>query len=87
MKKFALPDDDRSMNARSYLKLAKFDFDNDFVNLHPDYMGSEAYTLEYDKSAMILFMLEYALGDSTFNKAMLDYYDNWKFKHPSPQDL
>jgi len=87
LKKFALPDDDRTMNARSYLKLAKFDFDNDHVNLHPDYMGREAYTLEYDKSAMILFMLEYTLGDSVFNKAMLDYFENWKFKHPSPEDF
>lgn len=85
--KFSLADDDRSINARSYLKLAKFEFDNDFVNLHPDYMGREAYILEYDKSAMILFMLEYTLGDSVFKKAMLDYYDKWKFKHPGPEDF
>ncbi len=87
LKNFSLPDDDRTINARSYLKLAKFNFDNDFVNLHPDYMGKESYTLEYDKSAMILFMLEYTLGDSVFKKAMLDYYEKWKFKHPAPKDF
>ena len=85
--KFSLEDDDRSINARAYLKLAKFNFDNDHINLHPDYMGSEAYTLEYEKSAMVLFMLEYTIGDSLFAQAMLDYYDKWKFKHPAPEDF
>jgi aminopeptidase N len=86
-KTFSVPDDDRSMNARSYVKLAKFGFDNDHINMHPDYMGSEAYTLEYDKSAMVLFMLEYTIGDSLFKQAMMDYYDKWKFKHPAPENF
>lgn len=84
---FSLPDDSRSYNAISYLRLAKLNFDNDHVNMHPDYMGTEAYILEYDKTAMILFMLEYTIGDSLFKKAMLDYYKKWSFKHPTPQDF
>ncbi len=70
-----------------YLKLAKFDFDNDQINLHPDYMGAGVYTLEYAKTAMVLFMLEYTVGDKLFSKAMLDYYDKWKFKHPDSEDF
>ncbi len=85
--RFSLNDDDRLENARSYLRLAKMDFDRDHINMHPDYMGQEGYYLEYAKSAIVLFMLEYTIGDSLFAGVMLDYFDKWHFKHPYPQDF
>jgi aminopeptidase N len=31
--------------------------------------------------------LEYIVGKEAFDKGMLDYYKNWRFKHPNPNDF
>ncbi len=41
----------------------------------------------YYKSAEWLRYLESQFGTSAFNKAMQDYYNRWKFKHPQPEDF
>jgi aminopeptidase N len=32
-------------------------------------------------------MLRYIVGDDTYYRAILHYFDEWKFKHPTPNDL
>jgi len=41
----------------------------------------------YSKVAVCFNYLEKYLGKGTFDNAMQDYFQTWKFKHPSPKDL
>ncbi|HAD98641.1 MAG TPA: peptidase M1 [Cryomorphaceae bacterium] len=41
----------------------------------------------YSRGQMFLAQLRYIIGDETFNKGMLKYYEVWRFKHPDPQDF
>lgn len=41
----------------------------------------------YSKGAMFLNQLSYIMGQEVFNKGMLRYFNEWKFKHPDPVDF
>ena len=41
----------------------------------------------YDKTATMLYNLQYVLGDSLFLAAMRRYFDQWKICHPYPEDM
>lgn len=41
----------------------------------------------YSKGSMFLNQLSYILGQDVFNKGMLRYFNEWKFKHPDPVDF
>jgi aminopeptidase N len=41
----------------------------------------------YVKGATFLQQLKYIEGESTFNKGMLEYFNQWKFKHPNVNDF
>jgi aminopeptidase N len=41
----------------------------------------------YVKTALWLYGLEQAFGQETLDKAIRAYYDQWKFKHPYPEDM
>lgn len=45
------------------------------------------YGQVYTKTAVMLFNLQYTLGDSLFIAAMQNYVREWKFKHPYPEDF
>ncbi|MFA5329775.1 MAG: M1 family metallopeptidase [Prolixibacteraceae bacterium] len=58
------------------------------VNLPADDYNTLNYSLMiYNKAAMGFNYLRAYLGDSLFDSAMHDYYQQWKFKHPQPDDL
>ncbi len=63
---------------------------------HSDQDGnlrSEAYTntnygtIIYAKNPLSFQYLQYYLGTSLFDDMIHSYFDNWKFKHPLPNDL
>ncbi len=56
---------------------------------HADHFNTNfAYSLaSYVKGSVFLHQLQYIIGKENFDKGMLDYYDNWKFKHPNPNDF
>ena len=41
----------------------------------------------YSKGAVFLVQLGYIIGEENLNKTMLRFFDEWKFKHPTPNDL
>ncbi len=41
----------------------------------------------YGKGALALQSLEYIMGREVFDRAMLRYYNTWKFKHPNAVDF
>ncbi len=80
--------DEREYNQRQYLTLAKTGYEEPIAT-HADHWDENypATTAFYPKTATVMFMLQYVLGDSVFAKLMKEYYNRWKFKHPYPEDF
>ena len=59
------------------------------LSTHADhYNTNRAYGVgSYVKGQVFLKQLEYVIGKEAFDKALLDYYETWKFKHPNPNDF
>jgi len=57
-------------------------------SLNAEYFSSVNYSADpYRKTALGFDYLLCYLGDSIFDKCMHDYFDQWKFKHPYPEDV
>ncbi len=86
---FSYPNDaEREANQREVLNLAKTGYEEPIAT--HSYMFAQdslAGVSIYPKTAAIVFMLQYVLGDSVFEKFMKEYYNRWKFKHPYPEDF
>jgi aminopeptidase N len=62
------------------------------INVHSDmYNGAirhnGGYRQVYSKAAVMLYNLQYVLGDSLFLDAMQHYFKQWKFAHPYVEDF
>lgn len=59
------------------------------LSVHSDHFktntayGRGAYT----KGSVFLSQLEYIMGEVPFRRGLLRYFDTWKFKHPTPNDI
>ncbi|MCA9734393.1 M1 family metallopeptidase, partial [candidate division KSB1 bacterium] len=49
--------------------------------------GRYQYWQSYFKTAVMLFNLQYVLGDELYHQAMAYYFDKWKFCHPQRDDF
>ncbi|MFO7978335.1 MAG: M1 family metallopeptidase, partial [Bacteroidales bacterium] len=52
-----------------------------------EYTPFNYVAIVYYKAALALYYLQNYLGEELFQKAMLEYYDTWAFRHPYPQDV
>ena len=59
------------------------------ISTHSDHFRTNrAYGIgSYTKGSVFLEQLQYIVGKEAFAKGMLRYYDEWKFKHPNPNDF
>ena len=59
------------------------------LTTHADhYETNRAYGMAaYRKGSLVLQNLEYVIGTEVFDRAMLSYYNKWKFKHPNAIDF
>ena len=62
------------------------------INTHSDEFGHArnrgmGYGHVYYKTAVMLYNLQYVLGDSLFLAAMRNYVDQWSICHPYPEDM
>ena len=75
-----------AFNGQANIALSGFE---EPLSTHADhYTTNRAYGVgSYIKGQVFLKQLEYVLGKVAFDKALLDYYDTWKFKHPNPNDF
>lgn len=59
------------------------------MSTHGDwYHNNTAYGIAaYPSGAVFLNQLSYIVGQEKFDAGMLRYFNEWKFKHPTPQDF
>jgi hypothetical protein len=71
----------------SYLISARKNLDQP-INTESSKFSKYNYgAIVYAKSAIAFDYLMSAVGNEKFDDGMRFYFDNWKFKHPSPRDL
>lgn len=52
-----------------------------------DFNNNNYGLIAYEKAAIWLSQLSIAMGKENFDKAMRQYFEEWKFKHPSRKDF
>lgn len=59
------------------------------LSIHADhYMTNSSHTWgAYVKGAVILGQLQYVIGEDAFKRGLLNYFNQWKFKHPDLNDF
>ncbi|GAA5022758.1 peptidase M1 [Marivirga lumbricoides] len=75
-------------NYRGYLSLAKSEYEEPMSTHADHYHTNFAYgRAAYSKGATFLGQLRYIVGEDVFYKGMRRYFNEWKFKHPNPNDF
>ena len=73
---------------RGYTYLANSGVEQPMTTHADRYNVNQAYSITaYAKGAVFLAQLEYLLGDDLQNEIIKEYYNQWKFKHPTPNDF
>ncbi len=59
------------------------------LSIHADHFATNtAYSVgAYTKGSVFLEEIKYIVGEEAFNKGMLRYYYEWRYKHPNPNDF
>jgi hypothetical protein len=52
-----------------------------------DYTSTNYGAIVYSKSAIVFNYLRNYIGDEAFDQMMKSYFEDWKFKHPQPEDF
>ena len=71
----------------SYLLSARKNLDQPIFLSANHFTNYNYGAMVYSKSALAFNYLMRYVGQDMFDKAMKQYYQEWKFKHPSPTDL
>jgi hypothetical protein len=73
---------------RSYMGLANSGMEQPQTTQADRYALNAAYGASaYSKGAVFLAQLGYVIGEDNLDKTLKRYYDEWKFKHPTPNDF
>lgn len=79
--------DHHDMADISYRTIATIGEDQPIETSSPDFTSMNYGIIMYQKTGIVFFYLKDYLGEEAFDKAMQNYFENWKFKHPDPADL
>lgn len=71
----------------SYFIAARKNLDQPIATNSQDFTGYNYGGIVYSKSALAFDYLMNYLGKDKFDQAMHFYFDEWKFEHPTPEDL
>ncbi len=77
----------RQMLELEWMAQARENFEQPINLTSEDYTTVNYSLIIYNKAGAGFKYLRSYLGDSIYDSAMQDYYGNWKFKHPQPDDL
>jgi hypothetical protein len=67
--------------------LAKIRKDQPATTSSADFTFTNYGLMAYTKTAVIMAQMEAAVGRERFDSCMRVYYEQWKYKHPYPQDF
>ncbi|SDZ80214.1 M1 family metallopeptidase [Psychroflexus halocasei] len=82
------PDFPHKNSYNSYIGLANSGFEHPQTTHADRYKYNAAYGASaYSKGAVFLSQLGYLIGEDNLQKTIHRYYDEWKFKHPTPNDF
>lgn len=71
-----------------YFRLVKSGLEEPMSTHADHYETNYAYSnAAYSKGAVFMEQLGYIVGGQTLDKILLEYYDEWRFKHPNPNDF
>jgi hypothetical protein len=79
--------DHHDMGDISYRVIAQFGEDQPIETHSTDFSSANYGIIMYQKTGLIFFYLKDYLGEELFDKCMHTYFDEWKFKHPQPENL
>lgn len=86
--KFHLNDlDHHDMGDVFYRTLAVFGEDQPLETHSADFTDANYGAIMYQKTGLIFFYLKDYLGEENFDRAMKAYFEEFKFKHPQPEDI
>jgi hypothetical protein len=58
------------------------------IETHSAEFSSSNYgTIMYQKTGLVFYYLKDYLGEELFDQCMHAYFEEWKFKHPQPEDM
>jgi hypothetical protein len=71
-----------------YINLAKSGLEEP-MSTHADHFHTNfAYgAAAYSKGAVFMAQIGYVIGEKDLSKGLLRYFDEWKFRHPNPNDV
>jgi hypothetical protein len=73
---------------QSYVGFSKTDYEEPLSTHADHFKTNSAYGVgSYVKGAVALTQLEYIMGKEAFDRALLQYFNTWKFKHPNVNDF
>jgi hypothetical protein len=73
---------------RGYVSLANSGYEQPQTTHADRYEYNQAYGISaYSKGAVFLGQLDYLIGKENQQKVLNRYFDEWKFKHPTPNDF
>lgn len=84
------PDEDtrRARYFDSYISLATSGKEEPMSKMADHFNTNYAYgASSYSKGAVFIAQLGYVLGQENLEKGILRYFEEWSFKHPSPNDF
>jgi hypothetical protein len=78
----------QSGDYKAYFNLAKSPFEEPMTT-HADHFNTNfGYSMAaYTKGAVFLSQLGYIVGEKVRDQILLEYYNQWKFKHPNANDF
>lgn len=83
-----IPGDPQRNNYLGYLYLKHTGLGEPTITHADRFRTNLAYGMSsYSKAAAFLEQLSYVVSDSVFDKALHRYFNQWKFKHPGPDDF
>lgn len=78
----------QSGSYKAYYTLQKSPYEEPLTTHADHYNTNFAYSnASYRKGSVFLVQLGYIVGDKVRDSIMLNYYNQWKFKHPTPDDF
>lgn len=71
-----------------YRALSRIPMDKPIETHSADFSSKEEYGMTvYYKTAVWMYIMELNVGQEKLDKAMQDYFNEWKFRHPYPEDF